>query len=242
MTAILTSSPCIYGAPRAILNPENGFVQELRRLLPENPRCLFIAAAPDDPAFTDHVAGEMEVCFAEADLGFSKLYKLDRRNLADAKLLIWKSDLIILSGGHVPTQNAFFQEIGLKELIRDYQGLILGISAGTMNAAERVYVQPEEAGESVPEFPRFAEGLGLTQRNVLPHYQMVKDKFLDGRRLYEDITFADSYGEQFWVFVDGTYLLLEDGKTILRGEAYLLQDGHMEQICALGQSMVLDEA
>ena len=113
MTAILTSSPCIYGAPTAILNPENDFVQELRRLLPQNPRGLFIAAAPDDPAFTDHVAGEMEVCFAEADLGFSELYKLDRRNQADAKLLIWKSDLSILSGGHVPTQNAFFQEIGL---------------------------------------------------------------------------------------------------------------------------------
>ena len=239
MTAILTSSPCIYGAPRAILNPENDFEAELKRLLPSNPRCLFIAAAPDDPAFTDRVAEEMAACFEEAGLGFSKLYKLDRRNQGQAKLLIWKSDLIMLSGGHVPTQNAFFEDIGLRELIRDYQGLILGISAGTMNAADRVYIQPEEAGESVPEFPRFGEGLGLTQINVLPHYQMVKDNYLDGRRLYEDITFADSYGEQFLVFVDGTYLLLEDGKTTLRGEAYLLRDGHMEQICALGESKEL---
>lgn len=239
MTAILTSSPCIYGAPRAILNPENDFENELKRLLPPNPRCLFIASAPDDPGFTDRVAEEMAACFAEAGLGFSKLYKLDRRNQEDAKLLIWKSDLILLSGGHVPTQNAFFQELGLKELLQDYQGLILGISAGSMNAAARVYVQPEEAGESVPEFIRFVEGLGLTDVNILPHYQQVKDYYLDGRRLYEDVTFADSYGERFFVFVDGTYLLLEKGSTVLRGEAYLLQDGHMEQICALGQSIAL---
>ena len=87
-------------------------------------------------------------------------------------MLIWKSDLIILAGGHVPTQNAFFQDIGLRKLIKDYQGVVLGISAGTMNAADRVYIQPEEPGETVPEFQRFGEGLGITRINVLPHYQM----------------------------------------------------------------------
>ena len=48
MIAFLYSSPCIYGAPRAILNPENGFADNLRRCLPEKIRCLFITSAPDD--------------------------------------------------------------------------------------------------------------------------------------------------------------------------------------------------
>ena len=240
MIAILTSSPCVYMAPRAILNPENGFLDNLRSCLPEHPRCLFVASAPDDPGFTDRVAEEMAAAFEEAGLPFSQLYKLDRRNQQDAQLLIWKSDLIILSGGHVPTQNAFFHDIRLKELLANYQGVVLGISAGTMNAAQRVYVQPEEPGESVPEFPRFAEGLGITTVNVLPHYQMVKDNYLDGRRLYEDITFADSWGECFYVFPDGTYLLIEDGQTILYGEAYRLSDGVMEQISALGDIVVIE--
>ena len=240
MTAFLTSSPCIYGAPRAILNPENGFVDNLRSCLPERIRCLFVTSAPDDWAFTERVAEEMAACFEEAGLEFEELYILDRRNQDDAQMLIWKSDFIILSGGHVPTQNAFFQEIGLRNLMRNYQGVVLGISAGTMNAADRVYIQPEEPGESVPEFPRFAEGLGITHINVLPHYQMVKDNYLDGRRLFEDITFADSYGECFYVFVDGTYLLIEDGKTTLWGEAYRLADGHMEQITQLGDVMTME--
>ena len=156
-------------------------------------------------------------------------------------MLIWKSDLIILAGGHVPTQNAFFQDIGLRELLKGYQGVILGISAGTMNAADRVYVQPEEPGESVPEFPRFAEGLGITNINVLPHYQMVKDNYLDGRRLFEDITYADSYGECLHVFVDGTYLLIENGHTTLHGEAYRLADGRMEQISRLGDVLTMED-
>ena len=50
------------------------------------------------------------------------------------------TDLIILAGGHVPTQNRYFQEINLKSLLKNYQGVILGISAGTMNSAETVAV------------------------------------------------------------------------------------------------------
>ena len=240
MIAFLTSSPCIYGAPRAILSPENGFIDNLRSCLPERIRCLFITSAPDDGAFTDRVAGEMGGCFEEAGFTIEKLYTLDRRNQEKAQMLIWKSDLILLAGGHVPTQNAFFHDINLKELLRNYQGVVLGISAGTMNAAERVYVQPEEPGESVPEFPRFAEGLGITTINVLPHYQMVKDNYLDGRRLYEDITFADSYGECFYVFPDGTYLLIEDGQTALYGEAYRLSDGVMEKISEVGDIALIE--
>ena len=240
MIAFLTSSPCVYGAPRAILNPENSFVDNLRSSLPEKIRCLFVASSPDDPGSTERFGGDMAACFEEAGFDFSDFQILDRRSQHEAQLLIWKSDLIILAGGHVPTQNAFFQEIGLGELLRNYQGVVMGISAGTMNAAKRVYVQPEEPGESVPEFLRFAEGLGITEINVLPHYQMVKDSYLDGRRLYEDITFADSYGECFYVFPDGTYLLIEDGQTLLYGEAYRLSDGVMEQISKTGEVVLIE--
>jgi hypothetical protein len=76
---------------------------------------------------------------------------------------------------------------------------------------------------------------------VLPHYQQVKDYMLDGKRLYEDITYADSYGECFYVFVDGTYLLIEEGQTTLYGEAYRLQDGKFEQISKLDDIVVIEE-
>lgn len=241
MIAFLTSSPCVYQAPRAILNPENNFLDNLFSCLPEHPRCLFICSAPDDSDFTDRVSGEMYDAFLEAGMEFSDLATLDRRNQEDAQLLIWQSDFIILSGGHVPTQNEFFQEIGLRELLENYQGVIMGISAGTMNAAERVYVQPEEAGESDPDFERFLPGLGITSVNVLPHYQQVKDNVLDGKRLFEDVTYADSMGECFFAFVDGTYLIVEEDQTTLYGEAYCIQDGEIEQISELGDIVVIEE-
>ena len=41
MTVFLTSSPCVCNAPRAILNPENDFVENLREHLPEQPSVWF---------------------------------------------------------------------------------------------------------------------------------------------------------------------------------------------------------
>ena len=239
MTLFLTSSPCVYLAPRAILNPENQFIANLERVLPPHPKCLFICSAPDDPGFTDRVSQEMAAAFEEAGLPFSGLSTLDRRNQEDAEILIWNSDLILLAGGHVPTQNAFFNEIGLAEIIANYQGVVIGISAGSMNCADPVYAQPEEQGESSPDFPRFLPGLGLTKVQILPHYQQVKDYMLDGLRLFEDITYADSFGQQFFVFPDGTYLLKEKDHETICGEFYLLQDGQMKHMAHCGDVTVL---
>ena len=67
-------------------------------------------------------------------------------------------------------------------------------------------MQPEEPGESDPEFVRFAPGLGLAYANICPHYQKVKDMILDGKRLFEDITYPDSDGNCFFALPDGSYV------------------------------------
>ena len=68
--------------------------------------------------------------------------------------------------------------------------MIFGISAGSMNSAEEVYAQPELDGESLdPDYKRFITGLGLTKTKLIPHYQDIKDRFLDGKRLFEQHVF-----------------------------------------------------
>jgi len=237
MTVLLSSSPCVYQAPRAILNPENCFLRHLYRLLPGEIRCLFVCSDPDSPYWTDKVAYEMAEAFALVGLPFADLQVLDRRTDQNAPALIRRSNFLILSGGHVPTQNAYFREIGLRQLLQGYDGLILGISAGSMNAADPVYAQPEEAGESDPDFPRFLPGLGLTGLQILPHYQMVKDDMLDGKRLFEDITAADSMGQRFYVLPDGSYFRIENGITTLHGEAWCMENGTMQQISQPGDEV-----
>ena len=63
-----------------------------------------------------------------------------------SKVTLDAYDVVFLGGGHVPTQNAFFERIGLRHKIKDFTGMIIGISAGTMNSADVVYAQPEMPG------------------------------------------------------------------------------------------------
>lgn len=230
MTVFMTSSPCIIGAERAILSPANGFIDNLKASLPPRPRALFVCSNPDTPAETDGFGRDICGAIVEAGIPVSKWSVLDGRNEKDAQLLIWQSDLIVLAGGHVPTQNLFFQKIGLGKLLKNYQGVILGISAGSMNCARRAYAQPEEPGESRPDFRRFYPGLGLSEINILPHYQQVKDRLIDGKRLFEDVTYIDSIGNNFLSLVDGSYVLERGGETTLYGEAYAITDGKFFQI------------
>ena len=138
----------------------------------------------------------------------------------------------------MPTQNAFFQEIGLREILEDFDGTVMGISAGSMNLADTVYVQPEEEGEGVdPDLERFAPGLGLTDINILPHYQKVKDNILDGLRLFEDITYADSMDNTFFALPDGSYFYQNDDALLLCGEAYLLRDGELQMLTRSGDCL-----
>lgn len=235
MTLFLTSSPCVPNADRAILNPVNGFVDNLREALPPAPKCLFICSDPDSYDLTDSFGRDMADAFREAEIPFSEYTVLDGRNADAAAGLIEESDLVILAGGHVPTQNRFFRQIGLRGLLRSFPGTVMGISAGSMNAAAMVYAQPEMAGESIdPAYEKFIPGLDLTWLNILPHYQQVKDYTLDGRRLFEDITYADSEGHTFFALVDGSYILSRDGETWLLGEAYCIEDGSFEQISEEG--------
>ena len=150
------------------------------------------------------------------------------------------TDVVMLAGGHVPTELEFFERIGLKKLMQGYTGVVMGVSAGTMNCAETVYVQPEEPGESLdPDFARFAPGLGFTRFMLLPHYQKARHYWLDGRRLYKDITCGDSHGHTFIAMVDGTYIYQHAGKAVLCGEAYAISDGRIEQICEREQTLRL---
>lgn len=214
------------------LDEMNHFVDNLRKYWKECAKCLIITASPDAYEANDEMTEFFANTVREAGLSWSEFLLWDGRDEVMSKEEFDTFDVIILGGGHVPTQNRFFQEIGLKEKLQGFDGIVIGISAGTMNSASIVYAQPEMPGESIdPSYVKYMEGLGLSDIQILPHYQMVKDYMLDGRRLYEDITFGDSYGNHFLVLPDGSYLMSVDGEESVWGEAWVLSDGQMEKIC-----------
>ena len=236
MILFMTSSPCDNNVPAGVSLPcifdvSNGFVDNLRACFKPDSRLAVICSDAHNHPLNDEMCDTFTKCFNYHGLTISKSVMIDSRNERDAARLITLSDVVLLGGGHVPTQNEFFARIGLRALLREYTGVIIGVSAGSMNCTSPVYAQPELPGESIdPEYSRFIPGLGISDVQILPHYQMIRDWQLDGRRLFEGITFEDSWGHEFFALVDGSYLYIADGAERLIGEVYRIADGEMHQL------------
>mgnify|MGYP002553870362 CR=1 FL=1 len=83
----------------------------------------------------------------------------------------------------------------------------------------------------------------INNKNSLPILScflfQVKDNVLDGLRLFEDITAADSTGHTFYILPDGSYILARDGEEMLCGEAWLMHNGVLEKLTEDGEELAL---
>ena len=235
MTLYLTGSPTRFGEDH--FTQDNGFLADVKAALAavtgpgRLPRVLLVSAAPDDKGFTDSVLSGMSLCIHRSGIRTEEIVMLERCNAEKTPELVQWADWIVLCGGHVPTQNRFLHEIGLKALLKDFQGVVMGCSAGSMNCASRVYSHPEMPGEARdPGYQRWLQGLGLTDIQLIPHFEQVRYATVDGLRLFEDIAFPDSWGHRFYTFRDGGYVKVKDGRSELRGEAFEITRGGMRRI------------
>ena len=242
-TIFLTSSP--FGPldnSRTVegFDPMNRLPENLSRFWKMNARCLVISAFPSDIPACIEMRESMERSIRVNLPDIACLDIWDDRTVDFSGNILDAYDVVFLGGGHVPTENAFFRKIGLRKSMHKFDGLVIGISAGTMNCARIVYAQPELPGEAAdPSFERFIPGLGLTEYNIIPHFNAVRNDVIDGMRLIEDIAFPDSMGHTFYALTDGSYLLQTEDSAEIRGEAYMIRDGEISQICENGESCPL---
>ena len=214
------------------LHNEYHWVEDLLKHVKFPCHALLVASSPDDIEKTRHYAQEIVNVMDKHGLCLSRFDILDRNSAKCTKELVAKADIIIAMGGHVPTQNAFFQEIDLKKHLQDFHGIWIGSSAGSMNSAALVYAQPELDGEVIDStYQRFVPGLGLTEKMMIPHYSSWKNEVVDGFRLLEDVTYLDSQGNTFYLMEDGSYVFGDTEEKIeeVIGEYYVLCDGVIVQ-------------
>ena len=236
MKAILTSS--LGGQVKtdgrrlpARLPETNGLLKCIKDAWKNDSRVMIISGSPEDYGKNDSVLFCLKGAFSLSNLSASEVLMCDERNKEIIERLP-EMDVIILAGGHVPTQNSFMKTIGLKERLQDWDGLLIAWSAGSMNCAEMVYAGPELPGEAIdPNYQRWISGLGITKTNIFPHFEALRDEILDGLRLIEDITYADSMGHEIIALNNGSFIVLDNGTDMLYGEAYSIKNGEQRKIC-----------
>lgn len=236
MKAILTSSlggqVKIDGKRLPAKLPEtNGLLKCIKDVWKKDSKVMIISGSPEYFDKNDSVLFCLKGAFSLSELGTSEVLMCDERNKKIIERLP-EIDVLILAGGHVPTQNSFMKTIGLKERLQSWDGLLIAWSAGSMNCAEMVYAGPELPGEAIdPNYQRWICGLGITKTNIFPHFETLKDEMLDGMRLIEDITYSDSMGHEIIALNNGSFIVVDNGTEVLYGGAYSIKNGEQRQIC-----------
>lgn len=156
--------------------------------------------------------------FLNQEVKFEKNYILDNRFIEYKDELIENASLIFLAGGHLPSSNKFYNDINLKESLKNFKGILTGESAGSMNMANIVYAPPEYDYERIdPNYEKYLKGLDLCNINIFPHLNWyINDKGL------MDIVIKDSNDIDIIGLLDGSYITI-DNDIKIHGESYLFR-------------------
>ena len=130
------------------ISDTNKFVTQIKKYLKDNKSILFIASSKNDFEKIDIYSNLLFESLKLSGIAFKEYNVLDVRTTDRAKEFVDKANLIFLSGGNTFLQSEFFKEINLKALLENYNGIVVGQSAGSINMAKDVFNSPEQSENS----------------------------------------------------------------------------------------------
>lgn len=212
-------------------NNTNNFASRLQKHIKNGKNFVFVASNPTTHEINDYYGKLTFDSFNLSGFNFENLQILDARTQNNAEKLIKNADIVLLAGGHTPTQNKFFQEIELGKLLKAHKPVVIGQSAGSLNMAKNVYCSPEEDDLNQP---KYFEGLGLTDINIEPHFDL---EAFENNQFLKTLLLEDSKTKPFLAITDGSFVF-DDGKNaVIYGEAYWFSNGNLKQVCSNGKTL-----
>lgn len=151
------------------IDKEKGFTDIQRKYLKEdikeNSTIVFIASTFNNEN-NDFYYNKILGCFKNININFKESYLIDDRiSKEESHNLIKKSNIVFLMGGDINLQMQSIIEYELKELLKNKEGIIIGVSAGSMNQASRVVYKDEFQNNIIFDY----EGISLTNISIYPH-------------------------------------------------------------------------
>ncbi len=199
---------------------ENNFLEMLKESLRENKKFVLVSSNPEAIEQNSKYLELDVIALNMSGIFFDEYAVLDNRNKDNVKEILKDSSLIMLCGGNTYRQNQFFNEIDLKKYILTLDTTIVGISAGSINAASIAYNSPECEEDTLN--PELLSGLGLTNINIEPHFDVNNNN-----KMQMDSILSQSYKRVIYGLPDGSYIK----NNTLYGEGYKIHNGEIKLIC-----------
>lgn len=218
------------------IDNKNGLVDQLKSKLDGTKGILYV---PADASNKDKINEYSKILFDALKLSgivFDNYYVVDdKSSVEEVRDRVLKSDLVFLSGGDTFTQMQYFERIKLRDILSDYEGVIVGQSAGAINLAEDVYNSPE--CEEDLNRPCYFKGLGKTYINIEPHFILDTSNFDSDEMLHRTAMLEESKRRDLYALPDVSHIFDDGVEQVVYGECYLLRDGEVNRICSSDESV-----
>lgn len=200
------------------ISKEQGFnkVQReyLKKDIKNNDTIVFIATTFDDYEKNDLYYNNLIKHFKNIDITFNKAYLIDNRVAKDlAKDYILKSNIIFLMGGDAKKQIDSVKEYDLFEILKSKEGIILGVSAGSMNQSSRVVYKNDYNNYVIEDY----EGLGYIDINIYPHLDFNNIDYL--KEVFEVSNYTKTVA-----LPNDSFIRIENNNIDFVGEYYTIQN------------------
>jgi len=143
-----------------------------------------------------------------------KFIILDGRTTGvEAQNILSKADVIFLTGGDPFYQIKYIKDNGLDEILRKFSGVIIGISAGSMNQSKVVYYSKYEQHNETLTY----DGLGLVDVTIEPHFDVSCE---------EQLKEIKEWGKKIDIIglPDESFVVVSDNEIKTYGETFIYND------------------
>lgn len=194
----------------------NGFNDEvterLKKLIVKRTKFAFVASEFEKRhEETDHYFQLFLNMFHEKGIKFEEEYVIDGRiSKEEAQKKVQEADVVWLSGGDTIAEYKYFLEYGLVQIIREHTGIVIGMSAGSINLSKTA-ICTVSCGHDKQEI---YNALGCVNISVEPHF--VADKVSK-----EVLELSRNY--LIYGLCDGSIIVCQDGSTEFFGEIYRIE-------------------
>lgn len=200
------------------ISKEQGFnkVQKeyLKKDIKNNYTITFIATTFDDYERNDLYYNNLIKHFKNIDITFSKTHLIDNRVSKDlSKDYILKSNIVFLMGGDTKKQIDSVKEYDLFEILKSKEGIILGVSAGSMNQSSRVVYKNDYNNYVIEDY----EGLGYIDINIYPHLDFNNIDYL--KEVFEVSNYTKTVA-----LPNDSFIRIENNNIDFVGEYYTIQN------------------
>lgn len=143
----------------------------------------------------------------------------DRISTKTAKETIEKADVVYFLGGDPKSQYKFIESVGCIDVLKEFDGIVFGISAGSMNCAKNVAYFSEDGTSEVVNY----RGLGISPIYVYPHFLANNEELISQlKELSIDTT--------IFALPNDSYVKIFNDRTEIVGKCYLFTNKKITEI------------